>query len=385
MSALAERAADGPVLCPGPNQLAGYLSAATQGSRVMLLIDADASVRDWYPAVRYAAAPASLMPLAAQPTVAALRAVLDRLRAADCETIVAVGGGAILDLARLAAAVRAHADPAVVMATLTRGRAGLIAFPSRRDRVRVIAVPTTLGTGAEFSATACLIVDGHRRLVAGEGLRACSAVHYPAVYATLPRESVGEAILEIIMRVVGPFVGSAPDDSIDRRAVRLLIGLRDQALRWHRGEALDLAELAADSAVTHTPALQAGRAPFSPKLWYVANELAAVAGVRKMAAQRVLLATYLRRISAGDVRWGSRERLRVLGQRVVGRGDPAAAQGQWLNALARVLVRTPPVSASQELAGAAGQRAFRAWAAGQPMLGGLSAHDLVSFVAEALG
>src|SRR5436305_6380592 len=128
MTDLIAHTGDLPALCRDSDRLEAHVSAATSGSSPLLLIDAFACAGDWYAPLRSAIGPASVVLVAPVPSAAALATVVDRLERDGCETIVAVGGGAVLDLARLAAAVRAHKDPALAMAKLTRGRSGFAAF-----------------------------------------------------------------------------------------------------------------------------------------------------------------------------------------------------------------------------------------------------------------
>src|SRR5690606_41617741 len=79
---------------------------------------------------------------------------------------------------------------------------GCSALPAgARRRAPLAVVPTTLGTGAETSRSACIQVHGRKRLVFGDGLRPDSAVHTPAATDTLPDDLIAEGVLEALLRL----------------------------------------------------------------------------------------------------------------------------------------------------------------------------------------
>jgi 4-hydroxybutyrate dehydrogenase len=93
------------------------------------------------------------------PTEAAVRAAVDRVRSERCDGLVAVGGGSSIDLAKGVAIAATHPGPLKTYATI-EGGSGLIT-----DRVLpLIAVPTTAGTGSEVARGAIVIVDDGRKL-----------------------------------------------------------------------------------------------------------------------------------------------------------------------------------------------------------------------------
>jgi alcohol dehydrogenase class IV len=88
-----------------------------------------------------------------EPTVDDLRAGLADLRAFNPDCILAIGGGATLDLGKaLAAVIRSDDDPLAHLEIVGQGR------PIGPDPLPFIAVPTTSGTGAEATKNAVLTV-----------------------------------------------------------------------------------------------------------------------------------------------------------------------------------------------------------------------------------
>ncbi len=93
------------------------------------------------------------------PTEAAARAARDRLQEAGCDSIIALGGGSPLDLAKAAALLATHPEPLSQYAAIHGGidRIGAGQPP-------VIAVPTTAGTGSEVGRAALVTLDDGRKL-----------------------------------------------------------------------------------------------------------------------------------------------------------------------------------------------------------------------------
>lgn len=93
------------------------------------------------------------------PTEANLRACLALYRERGCDGIVAFGGGASLDLAKLAGMMTSHREPLEQYAIVNGGtsRIGGSVPP-------LIAVPTTAGSGSEVGRAALLKLDSGRKL-----------------------------------------------------------------------------------------------------------------------------------------------------------------------------------------------------------------------------
>ncbi|MDR3359406.1 MAG: iron-containing alcohol dehydrogenase, partial [Bifidobacteriaceae bacterium] len=261
-----------------------------------LVCVADAAVCDahWFAEVVDEHRPDRVVALNAEPTLETVASLAARLNRLTPDKLLVVGGGTVLDTARLAALSLRLGVRAPIF--FSRGRQGLLPVPDRLIGPaavgQMIAVPTTLGTGAETSAVACLLVGDRRRLVMAEALRADVARYFPNCYSTLPGHLIADAILEVVLRVIGPYVvnDAGPADAAAACALRRVDRI-SEAARTHDPTAL--AELARLSGETHSPAFSQGRQPFAAPLWYIANELSAATGTSKMHAHRQLLAPWL--------------------------------------------------------------------------------------------
>ncbi len=93
------------------------------------------------------------------PTEAAVRAGVAAYAAANCDGLIAVGGGSAIDCAKGIAIAAAHPGPLTTYATIEGGSPRIT--PAC---VPLIAVPTTAGTGSEVARGAIIIVDDGRKL-----------------------------------------------------------------------------------------------------------------------------------------------------------------------------------------------------------------------------
>jgi 4-hydroxybutyrate dehydrogenase len=93
------------------------------------------------------------------PTEAAMRRAAAAYAAGGCDSIVAVGGGSSIDLAKAVALSASHPAPlaqyAAILGGVSRIKAGM---------PPVVAIPTTAGTGSEVGRAALITLDDGRKL-----------------------------------------------------------------------------------------------------------------------------------------------------------------------------------------------------------------------------
>ena len=153
---------------------------------------------------------------------------------------VAVGGGPVIDLAAIA---RAATNDDLRRRITSPQRSGAVMLPaSATPAPRFIAVPTTVGTGAESSGIATVVVDGRRRLVIGPCMRPDAAVIDPLATASEPAPVRRGGILEIYLRLAGPYLasrdGDAVSDPLRIASARALLALDPPSATprsWHFG------------------------------------------------------------------------------------------------------------------------------------------------------
>lgn len=246
--------------------------------------------------------------------VVTLREVVGFIQEHRLDTVVALGGGSIMDAAKLAAMFSADPSLAIFVERHVK-RSGLLVLPPvpyTSKRPKTVLLPSTVGTGAEASAVACLDTVVGRRLLASPQLAGDVAVLDAGHLATLPRSLVLEGLLEAFLRVAGTMAGSTASmfDDDGHHLLARIVRLGEQLRKEDSPEDRLLA--ARLSMETHTGWSLTGRNPYGAKHWYVANELAYLTGARKMAATAPLIAPIWEEIERGNFPWGDADRLRRL-------------------------------------------------------------------------
>lgn len=315
-------------------------------------------------------------------------------RLEDSDLLVAVGGGSVIDQAKLAVCLLEDHETYARLAVPQRS--GMVTLPGRARRgSRLVAVPTTVGTGTELSAVACMDTDRGKRLIISEMLRPDVAVIDAEATATLPVELLAEGVLEALFRVVSPYIGDHQDlptedalaETIAERLVLLGHEVRDARRTGHHPVARLRGEIAKLSGLSHAGWLVLGRHPYAVKGWLIANELSWALKVRKMTAVAALLPHLWRNILRGDTRWGSRRRLDRMWARLretapdVLPGDPE----QGIAALLDFWGIDRRIAADADRLEIVAGRTARSWGAGLPMLGELTAADVRMLLEQAAG
>lgn len=107
---------------------------------------------------------------------------IELLKSSDCDTILAVGGGSAIDVAKcIKLAVLAKEGNAAIIPPLVSER-----LPIDGSRLPFIAIPTTAGTGSESTHNAVMYYDGAKQTVTNDGILPDVAILEPKVLKTLP-------------------------------------------------------------------------------------------------------------------------------------------------------------------------------------------------------
>ena len=107
---------------------------------------------------------------------------IELLKTSNCDTILAVGGGSAIDVAKcIKLAVLAEEGNAAIIPPLVNTRVACdgAKFP-------FIAIPTTAGTGSESTHNAVMYYEGAKQTVTNDGVLPDYAVLEPFVLKTLP-------------------------------------------------------------------------------------------------------------------------------------------------------------------------------------------------------
>ena len=99
-----------------------------------------------------------------------------------CDTIVAVGGGSAIDVAKcIKLAILAEDGKLAIIPPLVSKR-----LPIDGRRIPFIAIPTTAGTGSESTHNAVMYYEGAKQTVTNDGILPDYAILEPSVLKTLP-------------------------------------------------------------------------------------------------------------------------------------------------------------------------------------------------------
>lgn len=107
---------------------------------------------------------------------------IELLKDSKCDTILAVGGGSAIDVAKcIKLAVLAEEGNAAIIPPLVSQR-----LPIEGSKIPFIAIPTTAGTGSESTHNAVMYYEGAKQTVTNDGVLPDYAVLEPSVLKTLP-------------------------------------------------------------------------------------------------------------------------------------------------------------------------------------------------------
>ncbi|GGK31635.1 iron-containing alcohol dehydrogenase [Salinarimonas ramus] len=158
-----------------------------------------------------------------EPTLPLLEEALASARAARPDAVVAIGGGAAIDLGKaLAALIPQESAPLDHLEVVGRG------LPLARDPLPCIALPTTAGTGAEVTKNAVVGVPEHRRKVSLRDPRMVPrlAIVDPALTDGLPRAVTLASGLDALTQVIEPYLSARANpftDALCRAAIPLAL------------------------------------------------------------------------------------------------------------------------------------------------------------------
>lgn len=145
-----------------------------------------------------------------EPLVVSVTELAFDLADRSVETLVAVGGGSVLDATKLAA--RTIDDPGAVPSLLGAATVAV-------DGPRVVAIPTTAGTGSEVTRTSVVSHDGRKSWVWGEGLRPATAILAPELTVGLPEAVTVASGLDAFVHCVESVTSRRTDQALHAAAV----------------------------------------------------------------------------------------------------------------------------------------------------------------------
>ena len=156
---------------------------------------------------------AAFLDVPENPTVAGADAAVAAYRGGTCDGVVALGGGSVIDTAKIVAAL---ADGRIGSAGALLGRPDLI------GRVApLIAIPTTVGTGSESSPVSALHTHPGGPAVGtrGPGLVPRVAICDPDLARTLPRRLMAATGIDALSHCIEGFFAAPANAVVDALAL----------------------------------------------------------------------------------------------------------------------------------------------------------------------
>jgi alcohol dehydrogenase class IV len=190
------------------------LGAAARGlgARAFLVTGRNPDRAGWAAeALRVAGCAVAVHATPGEPTVADARAAVAAARDFGADLVVAVGGGAALDLGKATAGLLRAADPMDHLEVVGRG------LPLVDAPVPVIAVPTTAGTGSEVTRNAVLGAPEHGRKVSLRDIRLLPrlALVDPDLLEGLPHAVALASGLDALVQVIEPYLSRMANPMTD--------------------------------------------------------------------------------------------------------------------------------------------------------------------------
>ena len=155
-----------------------------------------------------------------EPTVAVVEAGLKQARAGQCDLVISIGGGSVIDCGKAIAGLMTN--PGRIYDYLEVVGIGK---PLTNPSAPFIAVPTTAGTGSEVTRNAVLTAVDQRVKVSLRSplMLPRLALVDPELTYSLPPEITAASGLDALTQLIEPFLSNAPNpitDAICREGMR---------------------------------------------------------------------------------------------------------------------------------------------------------------------
>jgi len=147
-----------------------------------------------------------------EPTVALAVQAVACARQGQCDLVIALGGGSVIDMGKAVAALLTNAgDLLHYLEVIGQGH------PIQHAPVPMIAIPTTAGTGAEVTRNAVISVPEHQRKVSMRHAMMLPSVALidPELTYAMPPEVTASTGLDALTQLIEPFVSSQANPITD--------------------------------------------------------------------------------------------------------------------------------------------------------------------------
>jgi alcohol dehydrogenase class IV len=154
----------------------------------------------------------ALFPVTGEPTIDLVADGVERARAEDCRSVIAIGGGSVIDAGKAIAAMLTNpGQPLDYLEVVGAGK------PLVNPPVPFVALPTTAGSGAEVTRNAVLASPAHRVKASLRSplLLPKAAIVDPKLTWGLPRAITAATGLDALTQLIEPYVSSRANRMTD--------------------------------------------------------------------------------------------------------------------------------------------------------------------------
>ena len=194
---------------------------AAFGPRGVLVHGANPARADWLAQdLRAKDCTVATLPCTEEPTQPILEAALVTARAFAPDWVVALGGGAVIDMGKALAALIPSPTPLMDHLEVVGRGLPLTAAP-----LPFIALPTTAGTGAEVTKNAVIGLPDHRRKVSlrDDRMLARLAIVDPSLTDHCPWKVTFASGLDAVVQVIEPYLSTRANDFSDAIAHPVIV------------------------------------------------------------------------------------------------------------------------------------------------------------------
>jgi acetaldehyde dehydrogenase/alcohol dehydrogenase len=199
-------------------------------AQVLVVTDADSERRGVAEVIRHHVSPAAVRVFAdvtPEPDESVIRAGVEALDKLHPDAIVAVGGGSVIDAAKVMRLL--HENPGISLRELTLpfldARKRVAEYPQGAHTVKLVAVPTTSGTGSEVSPAAVVSSDGRKLSLVDYTLVPDLAIVDPELTMSMPRSLTADTGIDALTHAIeaGVSIFASPyTDAFCVQAARLV-------------------------------------------------------------------------------------------------------------------------------------------------------------------
>jgi alcohol dehydrogenase class IV len=206
----------------GPGKVAQLSAIATKHSLCRCMVTTGSSsgrVQSVIDSLSATGVEITLFSVASEPSVKMLREAVAKATKAQCDGVVAIGGGSVLDIGKaVAALLRNTEDVFEYLEVIGKG------LPLKHPSAPCIAVPTTSGTGAEVTRNAVLFSPEHAVKVSlrSPSMLPVAAIVDPELTLDVPPATTAASGMDALTQLIEPFTSLRANPLTDALCVEAI-------------------------------------------------------------------------------------------------------------------------------------------------------------------